>query len=194
MPEPGCHLSDQPARPISPSKATPSTTLYTVPFCPPLISACRRRTRPFPPKTSRTPTAVRQELKLSDSGQAALYDSLVSELRAAHPRHLPLLTEHLKKMDGREVGPLEGGRGLGANGAWAWAEGHRRIIVPLVDPHWGIEDARWEGREVGVGGRGFGKKGHGVVEGHQSHAGCATWMPASERHEVFGIQGERRYR
>ncbi len=55
--------------------------------------------------------AVRQDLKLSDGGQAALYDTLVLELRAAHPRHLPLLTEHLKKMDGREVGVGERGPG-----------------------------------------------------------------------------------
>lgn len=55
-----------------------------------------------------------KELKLSDSGQAALYDSLVSELRAAHPRHLPLLTEHLKKMDGREASVRNTAAGLAA--------------------------------------------------------------------------------
>eukprot|EP00198_Chlamydomonas_reinhardtii_P006605 XP_001695941.1 predicted protein [Chlamydomonas reinhardtii] len=42
------------------------------------------------------------DLKLSDAPQAALYDKLLSELTSAHPGHLPLLTEHLKKLDGRE--------------------------------------------------------------------------------------------
>ncbi|KAG2491863.1 hypothetical protein HYH03_009817 [Edaphochlamys debaryana] len=44
-----------------------------------------------------------KDLKLSDAAQAAMYDKIVSDLRTAHPAHLPLLTEHLKKMDGREA-------------------------------------------------------------------------------------------
>ncbi|GIL53884.1 hypothetical protein Vafri_9378 [Volvox africanus] len=44
-----------------------------------------------------------KELKLSDPEQAQMYDRLFVELQDAHPNHLPLLLEHLRKMDGREA-------------------------------------------------------------------------------------------
>ncbi|GLI68325.1 hypothetical protein VaNZ11_012720 [Volvox africanus] len=44
-----------------------------------------------------------KELKLSDPEQAQMFDRLFVELKEAHPNHLPLLLEHLRKMDGREA-------------------------------------------------------------------------------------------
>ncbi|KAG2453913.1 hypothetical protein HYH02_002116 [Chlamydomonas schloesseri] len=55
-----------------------------------------------------------KDLKLSDAPQAALYDKLLSELTSAHPGHLPLLTEHLKKLDGREAAVRNTAAGLAA--------------------------------------------------------------------------------
>ncbi|KAG2434097.1 hypothetical protein HXX76_007824 [Chlamydomonas incerta] len=55
-----------------------------------------------------------KDLKLSDAAQAALYDKLLAELTSAHPGHLPLLTEHLKKLDGREAAVRNTAAGLAA--------------------------------------------------------------------------------
>ncbi|GLC44539.1 hypothetical protein PLESTB_000062200 [Pleodorina starrii] len=57
---------------------------------------------------------VMKELKLSEPDQAELYDKLFSELRASYPGHLPLLLEHLKKMDGQEVSVRSSRSGIAA--------------------------------------------------------------------------------
>ncbi len=75
------------------------THISTAPFHPsthPPFVSCARRHAPAPNQPN-------QDLKLGDAPQAALYDQLLSQLTSAHPDHLPLLTEHLKKLDGREV-------------------------------------------------------------------------------------------
>ncbi|GIM09954.1 hypothetical protein Vretimale_13739 [Volvox reticuliferus] len=55
-----------------------------------------------------------KELKLSDPAQAQLYDRLFVELQAAHPNYLPLLLEHLRKMDGLEASGRRTRKGVAA--------------------------------------------------------------------------------
>ncbi|GFR48785.1 hypothetical protein Agub_g10733, partial [Astrephomene gubernaculifera] len=70
---------------------------------------------------------VLRDLKLSDPAQAALYDKLYGELRSSYPAHLPLLVEHLRKLDGRESSSRRTPAGLAAVVAAA------EVVVRQVD-------------------------------------------------------------